>query len=127
MIIELSRNAEFSFMIEDVEIFDCYINWPCPKHIVCHSFRTYPLPVIFISLKWKCMMSPSCTTYSLPSTPSFPGFAHGGFTAILDVVFVLDDFCTDKLFSKSVWITPAHCGAFQPCGRSMPLLPFRRR
>ena len=28
MIIELSRNAEFSFMIEDVEIFDCYIIGP---------------------------------------------------------------------------------------------------
>ena len=28
MIIELSRNAEFRFMIEDVEIFDCYIIGP---------------------------------------------------------------------------------------------------
>ena len=47
MIIELSRNAEFSFMIEDVEIFDCYIIG-LPKTYSLSFISTYPLPVIFI-------------------------------------------------------------------------------
>ena len=71
MIIELSRNAEFSFMIEDVEIFDCYIIGPAQNiYFVIHF--DIPSSCYFYTLKRKCMMSPSCTTYSLPSTPSFP-------------------------------------------------------
>ena len=42
------------------------------------------------------------------------GLAHGGLRAVLYVVVILDYLGADEAFSKSVCITPAHCGAFQP-------------
>lgn len=58
----------------------------------------------------------------------FSGFAHGGFTAVFDVVFVLDDFRADKTFLK-VGVDNAGriAGLSSLCDRSMLLLPFRRR
>ena len=54
------------------------------------------------------MMSPSCTTYSLPSMWSKPASRTALFAAILDEVFVLDDLGADESFLE---VRVNHTGA----------------
>ena len=60
------------------------------------------------------MISPSCTMYSFPSTPNLPA----SFTAASEPYWMKSSYLMTSArinhFSKSVWINPAHWGAFQP-------------
>ena len=66
------------------------------------------------TLKRKCMTSPSCTTYSLPSSRSFPASRAPDFTAVANVVVVGDHFGADESVLEIRVDDPAACGAVLP-------------
>ncbi len=60
------------------------------------------------------MMSPSCTTYSFPSLASLPAARQAASLRSVTKSSYLMTSARMKPFSKSVWITPAACGALSP-------------
>lgn len=44
----------------------------------------------------------------------FAGFFYRGFAAEAYIIVIFDYLGADESLSKSVWIIPAHCGAFEP-------------
>ena len=62
--------------------------------------------------------SPSCTTYSFAFLPQLARFLRARFAAQRDVILVGNRFrARMKPRSKSLWISPAACGALAPSGK----------
>ena len=71
-----------------------------------------------VTLKRKCMISPSQTTYSLAFYRHFPGLAYCGLAAKVHVVVIFDNLGTDKAFLRGVGMDDSRrAGALSRDGR----------
>src|SRR5690606_10956198 len=81
-------------------------------------------PILVYTLNLKCIISPSHTTYSLPSTDILPASLQACSEPYFRKSSYLITSARIKPFSKSVWITPAACGAKAPLGKVHALTSF---